>query len=158
MAKRVTARLGLSRSSNTSQASALTLGSLQQYVDGIIKSYFIATNLDRKWYKAWHAWALANSEVVNYYNQAQGNQTTNDPMPPEILTGHIVPAVRAFFQSIALSPGNSLQDTLRLLTLWFKYGYHGQVAQTISEGFNSVSVDIWLEVIPQVCMVQSMSL
>lgn len=56
----------------------------------------------------------------------------------------------AFFQSIALSPGNSLQDTLRLLTLWFKYGYHGEVGQAISEGFSSVSVDIWLEVIPQV--------
>lgn len=57
----------------------------------------------------------------------------------------------AFFQSIALSTGNSLQDTLRLLTLWFKYGYHAEVGQAISEGFRTVSVDIWLEVIPQVC-------
>lgn len=59
----------------------------------------------------------------------------------------------AFFQSIALSTGNSLQDTLRLLTLWFKYGYHAEVGQAISEGFRTVSVDIWLEVIPQVRLI-----
>lgn len=116
----------------------------------ILTSYLFATNLDRKWYKAWHAWALANSEVVNYYNQVQGNQPSSEPMPAEIFSGRIAPAVRAFFQSIALSPGNSLQDTLRLLTLWFKYGYHPEVGQAIAEGFNNVSVDIWLEVIPQV--------
>ena len=90
---------------------------------------------------------MANSEVVNHYTQ--GAQGSSDPVPPEIFSGHIVPAVKAFFQSIALSPGNSLQDTLRLLTLWFRYGYHPEVGQAISEGFGSVSVDIWLEVIPQ---------
>lgn len=56
----------------------------------------------------------------------------------------------AFFRSIALSPDSSLQDTLRLLTLWFKYGHVNEVSNTIMEGFRSVSVDTWLEVIPQV--------
>lgn len=56
----------------------------------------------------------------------------------------------AFFRSIALSPGNSLQDTLRLLTLWFKYGESNEVTQAVIEGFKTVTVDTWLEVIPQV--------
>jgi FKBP12-rapamycin complex-associated protein len=123
---------------------------LQEYVNDILTSYLFATNLDRRWYKAWHSWALANSEVVAYYTQGAQQQGSQEPVPPEIFSGHIVPAVRAFFQSIALSPGNSLQDTLRLLTLWFKYGYHPEVGAAISEGFGSVSVDIWLDVIPQV--------
>ena len=55
-----------------------------------------------------------------------------------------------FFRSIALSKGNSLQDTLRLLTLWFKYGYHDMVNIAISQGVGSVSIDVWLEVIPQI--------
>ena len=56
-----------------------------------------------------------------------------------------------FLRSIALSPGNSLQDTLRLLTLWFTYGYQLGVNLAISEGIHTVNVDVWLEVIPQVC-------
>lgn len=55
-----------------------------------------------------------------------------------------------FFRSIALSKGNSLQDSLRLLTLWFKHGYHDAVNLAISQGAASISIDVWLEVIPQV--------
>jgi serine/threonine-protein kinase mTOR len=57
-----------------------------------------------------------------------------------------------FFRSIALRSENSLQDTLRLLTLWFKYGAYDDVSQAMSSGFGSVEVDTWLEVIPQVSL------
>ena len=55
-----------------------------------------------------------------------------------------------FFESIALRPNNSLQDTLRLLTLWFKFGAHEAIGVAMEDGFSRVSVDTWLEVIPQV--------
>lgn len=55
-----------------------------------------------------------------------------------------------FFESIALRPNNSLQDTLRLLTLWFKFGAHEAIGIAMEDGFSRVSVDTWLEVIPQV--------
>lgn len=58
----------------------------------------------------------------------------------------------AFFRSIALSPDSALQDTLRLLTLWFKYGHVAEVSTAIMDGFRSVSVDTWLDVIPQVSL------
>ena len=45
---------------------------------------------------------------------------------------------------------NALQDTLRLLTLWFKFGAHDDVSHAIASGFSAVEVDTWLEVIPQV--------
>lgn len=67
---------------------------LQEHTNEILTSYLFATNLDRKWYKAWHSWALANSEVVNYYAQAQASQGTGEPLPQEIFSGHIVPAVK----------------------------------------------------------------
>jgi FKBP12-rapamycin complex-associated protein len=63
---------------------------------------------------------------------------------------HLANHWSAFLQSIALSPGNSLQDTLRLLTLWFGFGYQNDVSAAIQEGFSTVSIDTWLEVIPQV--------
>jgi FKBP12-rapamycin complex-associated protein len=49
-----------------------------------------------------------------------------------------------------LSRGDSLQDTLRLLTLWFNFGYEHHVNTAMQAGFGTVSIDVWLEVIPQV--------
>jgi len=61
----------------------------------------------------------------------------------------VIPSVQGFFKSIALSAGNSLQDTLRLLTLWFKFGHRADVSVALSDGFSTVSIDTWLQVIPQ---------
>lgn len=110
----------------------------------VIDSYRRATELDRGWYKAWHAWALANFDVISHHERLGNNIT------PQMIAASIVPSVKGFFRSIALASGNSLQDTLRLLTLWFKFGYQENVAEAVSEGFSSVVVDTWLEVIPQI--------
>jgi hypothetical protein len=58
-----------------------------------------------------------------------------------------------FFRSISLRNKDALQDTLRLLTLWFKYGAHENISHAMASGFSTVEVDTWLEVIPQVCPV-----
>jgi FKBP12-rapamycin complex-associated protein len=55
-----------------------------------------------------------------------------------------------FFRSIALKNIDALQDILRLLTLWFKFGAHNDVSDAMANGFSTVEVDTWLEVIPQV--------
>ncbi|CAG8465028.1 34810_t:CDS:10, partial [Racocetra persica] len=130
-------------------------------IPDILQSYSLATQHDKDWYKAWHAWALANFEVISYYekligadNDSQEEQNVdlldeeNADNYQEILR-YVVPSVQGFFRSIALSRGNCLQDTLRLLTLWFKYGFHEEVCKAIKQGFGSVNIDTWLEVIPQ---------
>lgn len=38
---------------------------------------------------------------------------------------------------------------LRLLTLWFKFGGIPEAAKAMTEGFNMVKIDNWLEVVPQ---------
>lgn len=118
------------------------------HVHDILDSYRAATQFNPNWYKAWHAWALANFEIV----QALGHRSERDRdlvVPPNVLVDYVVPAVKGFFKSIALSMGSSLQDTLRLLTLWFAHGGSPEVNAAVTEGFGSVSVDTWLEVIPQ---------
>ena len=117
------------------------------HVEDILASYRAATHYNPSWYKAWHAWALANFEIV----QALGRPERDRDLivPPQVLIEYVVPAVRGFFKSIALSMGSSLQDTLRLLTLWFAHGGSPEVNTAVTEGFASVSVDTWLEVIPQ---------
>ncbi|KAM7186650.1 phosphatidylinositol 3-kinase tor2 [Rhypophila sp. PSN 637] len=109
----------------------------------VLNCYLKATQYYPKWYKAWHAWALANFEVVQALNSPDSRAEHG------MVIQHVVPAVRGFFESISLSSGSSLQDTLRLLTLWLAHGGHNEVNTAVTEGFTRVSVDTWLEVIPQ---------
>ncbi|KAJ2896944.1 phosphatidylinositol 3-kinase-like protein [Zalerion maritima] len=117
-----------------------------EHVDDILNAYKQATRYNPRWYKAWHAWALANFELV----QTLASRTGDQPLVgPQTIIEHVVPAVRGFFKSIALSAGSSLQDTLRLLTLWFTHGGNQEVNSAVTDGFGTISVDTWLEVIPQ---------
>ncbi|ORY05502.1 FAT-domain-containing protein [Neocallimastix californiae] len=115
-----------------------------EMIPEILNSLHSATYYDSEWYKAWHSWALTNFEVINYYEKASDNNVS-----AKDLIEYVKPSIFGFFKSIALSKSNSLQDTLRLITLWFKYGYNVEVNAAVSEGLNRVSIDTWLQVIPQ---------
>jgi FKBP12-rapamycin complex-associated protein len=118
----------------------------------ILGSYLLATHFDSNWYKAWHNWALANFEVISLLTSKSSINETNElepSYPVELIQQHVIPAIKGFFHSIALSESNPLQDTLRLLTLWFTFGGIPEAAQAMSEGFLMVKIDTWLEVIPQ---------
>ncbi|KAL0486430.1 phosphatidylinositol kinase-related protein kinase TOR [Acrasis kona] len=66
---------GSSSSSNQQNAPVVLLD--EQHAAQILDSLRIATEYDREWYKAWHAWAMMNSEVVAYYEYKLNNNTTN---------------------------------------------------------------------------------
>ena len=117
------------------------------HVQDVLQSYYSATKYNENWYKAWHAWALANFEVVTSLTSEAGRESTD--IPAHIIHDHVVPAIRGFFRSIALSSTSTLQDTLRLLTLWFAHGKYQEVTHCVTQGISSVSIDTWLEVIPQ---------
>lgn len=116
-------------------------------VQEILNSYSQATKYNPRWYKAWHAWALANFEIVQTLSARNESQLSRADQT--VLIEHVVPAIQGFFKSIALSAGSSLQDTLRLLTLWFTHGGSTDVNAAVMDGISNVSVDTWLEVIPQ---------
>ena len=86
-----------------------------------------------------------NYEAISYYE----TQSMHDQIGPRL-----VPAVQGFFQSIALDRqavgGTKLQDLLRLLNLWFKNGHVEGMSKALKIGFNTIPVDTWLQVIPQV--------
>lgn len=65
------------------------------------------------------------------------------------VSAHVVPAIKGFFHSITLAPKSALQDTLRLLTLWFKYGGLQEPSKAMNDGFGMVNLEVWLEVVPQ---------
>ena len=66
-----------------------------------------------------------------------------------LISTYAVPALKGFVRSIALSKGNSLQDSLRLLTLLFDYGHHTDMYEALIEGLKTIEIDNWLQVIPQ---------
>ena len=44
----------------------------------------------------------------------------------------------------------ALQDTLRLLTVWFKYGSNPAVDDAVQRGFGTIPIEMWLLVTPQI--------
>jgi FKBP12-rapamycin complex-associated protein len=61
-----------------------------------------------------------------------------------------IPAVKGLLKSIVLSKAkHCLQNTLRLLTLWFEYGHYHDVYDALGEGIRTVPVEVWLQVLPQ---------
>lgn len=144
----------------------LKLGAWREALQGItetsipivLKCYSSATDHASDWYKAWHAWAYMNFETVLFYKHKNGDGGTNIPggsvsenskVSAQYVSKFTVPAVEGFFKSINLSHGSSLQDTLRLLTLWFDYGQWPEVHEAIVEGIRTIEINTWLQVIPQ---------
>jgi FKBP12-rapamycin complex-associated protein len=115
----------------------------------ILQSFSLATQFDPNWHKAWHSFAIAHFDVVSRAERAVDEKSAED-LPSYLLKSHVIPAIKGFFRSISLSARSSLQDTLRLLRLMFRYGSNSEVNATLSEGFATVNIDTWLEVIPQV--------
>lgn len=69
------------------------------------------------------------------------------------VTPFIVEAIKGFVRSIILGEGqpvaNVLQDTLRLITLWFSYGTKKGVFHILEAELEKISPDHWLAVVPQ---------
>ncbi|THU84709.1 hypothetical protein K435DRAFT_806474 [Dendrothele bispora CBS 962.96] len=117
-------------------------------VQDILNCYVRATRYDPEWYKAWHTWALANVDYVSLLESQSTDQGTHAPHP--IVFNHAVQAIEGLFQSISLRNQDALQDMLRLLTLWFKFGSNENVSNAMAQGFAKVGLDTWLHVIPQI--------
>ncbi|KAF8573454.1 atypical PIKK FRAP protein kinase [Ramaria rubella] len=132
-------------------------GNWQMQLDGgltttnagsVLNSYHLATKHDPKWSKAWHTWALSNLDVIR--NSTAVRPFPGDRQPVPNRTHHIVAAIEGFFRSLALVSENELQDTLSLLTLWFKFGAQSDITIAMVNGFKTVTCDMWLDVVPQI--------
>lgn len=123
---------------------------------GVLGSFLIPTILYDDWYKGWHYWALANYEVIASKSLRLGNRedlVTPSPSDTnnesELVKLHAIPAIKGFFKSISLTDTVALQDLLRLLELWYAYGGYPEAATEIEMGINDLSIEIWLQVLPQ---------
>ena len=135
-------------------------------LERVLDAYKSATTIQRDSYDAWHAYASVHFRLVSLHDaelkrleasdgDAAGDEKTRAAAIRRCkaaIEGHVVPAVDGFFRSISLAGSHTLQDVLRLLTLWFNQGgnEHQDVNQALSRGFNTTQIDTWLGVIPQI--------
>ncbi|ALC39457.1 Tor, partial [Drosophila busckii] len=105
-------------------------------VQSALECFEKATSYDPNWYKAWHLWAYMNFKVVQAHKQQLDKQGVQLTLDSERLIQHLI-------------RGNSLQDTLRLMTLWFDYGHHAEVYDALMSGMKLIEINTWLQVIPQ---------
>ncbi|KAH9655478.1 serine/threonine-protein kinase TOR [Citrus sinensis] len=125
---------------------ALPPGLDDESIPEIIAAYRNATQCATKWGKAWHSWALFNTAVMSHYT-LRGL--------PSVASQFVVHAVTGYFHSIACAAhakgvDDSLQDILRLLTLWFNHGATEEVQIALQKGFAHVNINTWLVVLPQI--------
>lgn len=118
-----------------------------------VSYYAEATRHNRDWAKAWHSFAYANYEVVAAVKQArttEGEASAESVLNSGSISEYCRASIKGYFRSIALSGAtDSLQDTLRLLTLWFEYGNLSEVNGALIDGIRTVQIDNWIQVIPQ---------
>lgn len=115
-------------------------------IQEILDAFKNATRCAPKWAKAWHKWALFNTAVMSHYT-IRGF--------PTVASQFVVAAVTGYFHSIACAANakgvdDSLQDILRLLTLWFNHGATTEVQIALQRGFAHVNINTWLVVLPQI--------
>ena len=117
--------------------------------EAIIGHYELAKEHNNGTYKAWQAWAYANYDAIQYY---KNNGTTLAERQRAV--PYVIPAIRGFLVCIKLAAAasnaqpeaNCLQDTLRLLTLWFDHCHTSEIYDTLSEGIKLTPMHIWLQV------------
>ncbi|CAG0917860.1 unnamed protein product [Notodromas monacha] len=122
----------------------------QRTITPIIQYYAAATKHD----------PTCEQSSVNNFEEDLGSKDASVKVPPNFsanvgkespayITQFTVPAVKGFIRSIGLASGSSLQDTLRLLTLWFDFGNYPEVYEALKTGVQTIDLDTWLQVIPQ---------
>ncbi|CAI9104219.1 OLC1v1002849C2 [Oldenlandia corymbosa var. corymbosa] len=115
-------------------------------IQEILAAFRNATHFAANWAKAWHTWALFNTAVMSHYTLKGSSSKVSQ---------YVVAAVNGYFHSIACGAhakgvDDSLQDILRLLTLWFNHGATSDVQMALQIGFTHVNINTWLVVLPQI--------
>lgn len=121
-------------------------------LNDVLHSLRKATEYDSDSVRAWHKWGLVNFELVSK-NERIARKSSGELDRIELDSEpHIVSAIDGFSRSIAkdFRTGQRLQDTLRLITLWFKYGGKDNIFKKLKETLDLLDVEVWLQVIPQI--------
>eukprot|EP00981_Chlorochromonas_danica_P010478 scaffold3243_cov173-Ochromonas_danica.AAC.11 len=141
----------------------------------VLSLYSKATLVDPNSYQAWHQWGLSNYRAIeearafgkkstatatgnnNNNSLTDGNSGNKSPKIPIFAKDQInmlaANAVKGFMRALMLGTrrfsSSVTQDMLCILSLWFTCGKHSEVNAALQNGLQSVPLDNWLGVLPQ---------
>ncbi len=127
----------------------------------ILMAFKRSTAFTHDGYRAWHNWALINFRVAQQnddqrQNAMNGYKSSNNPASSSTSSNvekHVATAVHGFIKAISLGTkrwsASVQQDLLNFLSCLFKYGQSKEVGAVINEEINSVTLEAWLGVLPQ---------
>ncbi|KAL7500860.1 hypothetical protein ACHAWT_010361 [Skeletonema menzelii] len=102
-------------------------------------------------YRAFHSWALINFRLAEQINDKDRGLSSSKSSP--MIQHHVIAAVKGFVRAISVGTkrwsASVQQDLLNLLSCLFKYGDLDEVSRTIKEGLESIEIEAWLGVLPQ---------
>ena len=102
-------------------------------------------------YRAFHSWALINFRLAEQLNDKDRGGSSAKPF--SMIQSHVIAAVKGFVRAISVGTkrwsASVQQDMLNLLSCLFKYGELDDVSETINEGLESIEIEAWLGVLPQ---------
>ncbi|MES1920973.1 phosphatidylinositol kinase-related protein kinase tor1, partial [Bonamia ostreae] len=117
-----------------------------QKLEEILVLFEQATQLNPENQKAFHSLALMHYKTASFFDALKQSKKAEK---------HCVLAARNFFKSFSLGEKGgrnfgTFQDALRVINLLFGSSQQKEVQEELEKGFKEVSVDIWLNVIPQI--------
>lgn len=139
--------------------------------DPILYAYR-STRIRPDFYKCWHLWATLNASrfeaIVEGRDRSIGPRigprvngtgltyqpNTGGTHLEHAEKGFLTSAVKGFFRAIDLSANGEdkfkVEDSLKLLTLWFNYGGLNGIYKEFDKGFRDTNIAQWVEVVPQI--------
>lgn len=94
--------------------------------------------------------SIHDSEKVGIGFDALDSTESKQNLLEKAKLEYLVESIIAHFKCIETGRSiEALPTTLRLMTLWFRYGSYDEVETEIINGLASVPINIWLDVIPQ---------
>ncbi|CDF35341.1 unnamed protein product [Chondrus crispus] len=104
-----------------------------------------AVRIRPDWAEAWHYWGNLNAN--RFKALVKGNKSKRRHLGRR----YFDQAVKALFTAIDLDTSMStLEDSLKVLTLWFNYGGFAGVHAIFDKCFEHTNIIMWLAVVPQI--------
>lgn len=121
----------------------------QRGFDKVLNLFRKSLKLSGNVVETWHLSALTNYKRIQ---QITSNRERQIDSNSDLLKPLIKEAFNGFMKSISIGGqefSETLQDTLKLLELWFKYGDQEAVSKIMQENYEKVDITCWLNVVPQ---------
>eukprot|EP01130_Rhizamoeba_saxonica_P008636 TRINITY_DN3490_c2_g1_i1.p1 TRINITY_DN3490_c2_g1~~TRINITY_DN3490_c2_g1_i1.p1 ORF type:complete len:1462 (-),score=255.39 TRINITY_DN3490_c2_g1_i1:71-3847(-) len=113
----------------------------ERNVENLLYNSKKAVDLDPENQSSWRVWAMSNYRILLHISKNGGTQ--------DDYKHYAIIAIDALINCISIENEHNLIDMLRLLTLWFNYGEIPDVFDTLQSGLESIPINSWLLVIPQ---------